>query len=70
MYVPKHLQMKDINVPQEVNDVELLSETVKSMVQELPVDSTIIVFCETKKSVDRVCDALAEKKIPNLPFYE
>jgi superfamily II DNA/RNA helicase len=40
------------------------------MVQELPVDSTIIVFCETKKSVDRVCDALAEKKIPNLPFYE
>ena len=54
MHVPEHIQHSNLKIPADQLDTEFLVDKVKEILQE-ETKSTILVFCETKRSVDRVC---------------
>ena len=56
----------DENVSQDIQELELL---IKVVSDSLASSRQIIIFCESKKVVDRVCDALRQAEIKNMPYY-
>ena len=52
------------NSSQEQRELDLLIEVIKSSKAK-----SIMVFAETKKVVDKICDALRQAEIKSLPYY-
>ena len=50
-------------------DVNLLIDVVKRSLDVLRHKS-LIIFCESKKTVDKICEALQKAEIKNLPYYQ
>jgi ATP-dependent RNA helicase DeaD len=50
------------------SELNLLIDVLKKSLVERNSKS-IIVFCDTKKSVDKVCDALQKAEIKSLSYY-
>ena len=49
-------------------ELDLLIEIIKKSMNERGSKS-IIVFAESKKSIDKICEALRQAEIKSLPFY-
>ena len=49
-------------------DLDILVEVVKKSLDERKSKS-ILIFAETKRSIDRICDALRLAEIKSLPYY-
>ena len=46
----------------------MLVDTVKRSL-DIQKQKSIMIFAESKKSVDRICEALRHSEIKNLPYY-
>lgn len=54
----------DVRQSTEQRELDLLIEVIKQSKSK-----SIMVFAETKKSVDKICDALRQAEIKSLPYY-
>jgi superfamily II DNA/RNA helicase len=58
------IKKSDSRLSQDQRELDLLIEVIKSSKSK-----SIMVFAETKKSVDKICDALRQAEIKSLPYY-
>ena len=49
-------------------ELDILVEVIKKS-QDERKSKSILIFAETKKSIDRICDALRHAEIKSLPYY-
>ena len=49
-------------------ELDLLINVIKNSLEKRQTKS-IMVFAETKKSIDKICDALRQAEIKSLPYY-
>lgn len=52
----------------EDNEINILVDVVKRSLTLLRNES-IMIFAESKKTIDKICDALRKAEIKNLPYY-
>ncbi len=50
-------------------ELNLLVDVVKRSIEVLRHRS-LMIFAESKKSVDRICEVLQKAEIKNLPYYQ
>lgn len=55
--------------PDETWELNLLTNVVKKSLEERKSKS-IIIFAESKKAIDRICEALRQAEIKSLPYYQ
>lgn len=52
----------------EHHELDILIDCIKNSIENRNSKS-IMVFAETKKSIDRICEALRQAEIKSLPYY-
>jgi superfamily II DNA helicase RecQ len=53
----------------EEYELNLLVDVVKRSIEILKHES-LMIFAESKKQVDRICEVLQKAEIKNLPYYQ
>ena len=52
----------------EQKELDLLIDIIKRS-QSMGIDKQIMIFAETKKTIDKICDALIKADMKSLPYY-
>lgn len=63
-------EWKDVNnAVSEEQEINFLVDIVSKSIIEKD-NQAIMVFAESKKTVDKICEALRKAEIKNLPYYQ
>jgi superfamily II DNA/RNA helicase len=70
--VPKNLVFDSVTIDDEEKELEMLVQFIKDNLPALKDanSSVMMVFCDKKSRVDKVCEALKAIGIASLPFEE
>jgi hypothetical protein len=62
-----HMQSTTLKTPEEF-ELNLLVDVVKKSL-DVHRHKSLLIFAESKKSVDKICEVLLKAEIKNLPYY-
>ena len=63
--VEKAIEESESQIPEE-KEIDLLVDITKRSLDE---HKSILVFADSKRSIDKICDAFREANIKSLPYY-